>query len=65
MMDLKQMDAAKHKAATRVSNERLLANARRMVAETNLPILFRIPVIPGVNDAPADCGRHRRLRAPR
>ena len=54
MMDLKQMDAAKHKAATRVSNERLLANARRMVAETNLPILFRIPVIPGVNDAPAD-----------
>ena len=54
MMDLKQMDAAKHKAATRVSNERLLANARRMVAETTLPILFRIPVIPGVNDAPAD-----------
>ncbi len=54
MMDLKQMDSEKHRNATRVPNERLLANARRLVSETDKPILFRIPVIPGVNDATED-----------
>ena len=54
LMDLKQMDPAKHRAAVGVSNSRLLQNARRLAAETNLPILFRIPVIPGVNDSPED-----------
>ena len=49
MMDLKHMDPAKHRWATGVANERLLANARRL-AETDRPILFRIPVIPTVND---------------
>lgn len=56
LMDLKQMDAAQHRAAVGVSNERLLQNARRLVAETNLPIRFRIPVVPGVNDRAADVG---------
>lgn len=50
MMDLKQMDSAKHRAATGVPNERLLANARRLVTQSEKPILFRIPVIPTVND---------------
>ena len=56
MMDLKQMDSAKHRAATRVPNERILTNARRLVAETDKPILFRIPVIPTVNDTDEDVG---------
>jgi pyruvate formate lyase activating enzyme len=51
MMDLKHMDSASHRDATGVPNERLLANARRLVSETNKPITFRIPVIPGVNDS--------------
>jgi pyruvate formate lyase activating enzyme len=54
LMDLKHMDPLKHRAAVGVSNVRLLQNARRLVAQTNLPILFRIPVIPGVNDSLAD-----------
>ncbi len=54
MMDLKHMDSAKHRAAVGVSNVRLLANARRLVAQTDKPILFRIPVIPGVNDSPEE-----------
>jgi pyruvate formate lyase activating enzyme len=49
MMDIKHMDPAKHRWATGSTNERLLANARRL-AETDKPILFRIPVIPTVND---------------
>jgi pyruvate formate lyase activating enzyme len=49
MMDLKHMDPVKHKEATGVSNERILANARRLAA-SGKPVLFRIPVIPTVND---------------
>jgi len=51
MMDLKQMDSAKHRWATKVPNERILDTARQL-ALTDKPILFRIPVIPTVNDQP-------------
>jgi len=50
LMDLKQMDPARHRAAVGVSNARLLQNAQLLVTQTNLPIVFRIPVVPGVND---------------
>jgi pyruvate formate lyase activating enzyme len=56
MMDLKHMDSTKHRAAVGVPNERLLANARQLVTQTDKPILFRIPVIPGVNDTPEEIG---------
>ena len=49
MMDLKHMDSAKHRWATGAPNERILAAARKF-AETDKPIIFRIPVIPTVND---------------
>ncbi len=49
MMDIKHMDPVKHKDATGVSNERILANAKRLAA-SGKPVLFRIPVIPTVND---------------
>ncbi len=49
MMDLKHMDDAQHRQATQVSNQRLLDNARRM-AEQGQRLIFRLPVIPGVND---------------
>lgn len=51
MMDLKQLDPQAHRAATGVSNERILENARHL-ADTHLPLLFRIPVVPTVNDTP-------------
>jgi pyruvate formate lyase activating enzyme len=53
MMDLKQMDADKHRAATGAGNERILANARQL-AQTRKPLIFRTPVVPGVNDTPAE-----------
>ncbi len=53
MMDLKHMDSAKHRWATGVPNERILANARRL-AQTGKPILFRVPVVPTVNDTPEE-----------
>jgi len=53
MVDIKQLDPAKHKAATGVSNELILANIRRLAA-TGKRVIFRTPVIPGVNDAPED-----------
>ncbi len=55
MMDIKHMDPDKHRAATGVSNERILANARRL-AQTGKPIIFRVPVVPGVNDTPEEIG---------
>jgi len=53
MMDIKHMDPVRHQAAVGVTNERILGNARQL-AETNIPILFRTPVVPTVNDTPAE-----------
>lgn len=50
MVDIKHLDPARHKAATGVSNERILANTRRL-ARSGKPIIFRTPVVPGVNDS--------------
>lgn len=51
MMDLKHMDPDQHRTATGVTNERIVANARAL-ARTRVPLLFRVPVIPTVNDTP-------------
>jgi pyruvate formate lyase activating enzyme len=50
MMDLKQMDPDRHRAVAGASNERILANARAL-AQSHVPLIFRTPVVPGVNDA--------------
>jgi pyruvate formate lyase activating enzyme len=54
MMDLKHMDPEKHRQATGATNERVLVTAERLATTTDKPILFRIPVVPGVNDRPED-----------
>jgi pyruvate formate lyase activating enzyme len=53
LVDIKQLDPVKHRSATGVSNERILANVRRLAA-TGHAVNFRIPVVPTVNDTPAD-----------
>lgn len=53
MMDIKHHDSRKHRAVTGVSNRRILENARYL-AKTNIPILFRTPVVPTVNDSKDD-----------
>ncbi|MGC8787248.1 MAG: glycyl-radical enzyme activating protein, partial [Anaerolineae bacterium] len=49
LLDLKIMNAERHKAATGVSNEGILENARRMAAR-RIPMWIRTPVIPGYTD---------------
>ena len=53
MMDIKIMDSAKHQEYTGVPNERILANAQRL-SEQPQPLIIRTPIIPGVNDSPAE-----------
>jgi pyruvate formate lyase activating enzyme len=55
MMDIKHMDPEKHRSATGVSNHHILTNAARL-AEMGMPLIFRTPVIPGVNDTPEEIG---------
>ena len=49
LYDLKQMDPQKHKEYTGVSNQLILANARKL-ASLKIPMVIRIPLIPGYND---------------
>jgi pyruvate formate lyase activating enzyme len=46
LLDLKVMDAARHQAATGVSNELILENARR-ISFAGKPMWIRTPIIPG------------------
>lgn len=55
MVDIKHLDPEKHKAATGVSNELILTNIRRLAA-TGKRVIFRTPVIPGVNDTVEEIG---------
>ena len=53
LYDIKVMDPEVHRAATGVSNGRILRNLETVRAACpRLPILVRTPVIPGVNDSP-------------
>lgn len=49
LLDIKHMDSGVHKAATRAGNETILANARAL-AKAKMPVLVRVPLIPGFND---------------
>ncbi len=53
LMDLKHYDSAAHEAGTGVGNARILANLR-LLKESGVPFLVRIPVIPGFNDSLSD-----------
>ena len=55
LYDVKSMDPEKHLTFTGVSNERVLANLRR-VRETfpDLPVWVRTPIVPGFNDSVED-----------
>ncbi|HUI10411.1 MAG TPA: glycyl-radical enzyme activating protein [Bacteroidota bacterium] len=53
MMDIKLIDSARHRSATGKGNEQILANARR-IARTGADVIFRTPVVPGVNDTPEE-----------
>ena len=62
MIDLKHMDPEHHRAATGSSNQRILENVSRL-ADTGKPIIFRVPVVPTVNDTPEEIGEIARFVA--
>jgi pyruvate formate lyase activating enzyme len=51
LFDLKLMDDAQHREYTGASNRPILHNLRRL-SESGQAIRLRIPLIPGINDAP-------------
>ena len=53
LFDLKVVDRDKHKLFTGVDNAPILANLARAAA-LNTRLKVRIPVVPGLNDSPAD-----------
>ncbi len=50
LMDIKHMDAAKHKEFTGRSNELILENAKKIAESGQTKLVIRVPVIPGFND---------------
>lgn len=51
IIDIKHMNSELHRIWTGVANERILANIR-WLGQQNRPYIVRLPLIPGVNDAP-------------
>lgn len=50
LMDIKHMDAKKHKEFTGKSNEQMLENAKKIANSGQTELIIRIPVIPTFND---------------
>lgn len=53
LYDVKHTDEAAHRRATGLSVKRVLANAAA-VARAGVPIIMRLPLIPGINDSEAN-----------
>lgn len=62
MMDLKHHDATRHVQTTGARLPLILQNAAYL-ARSRTPHLFRIPIVPGVNDSLADADAFARLLA--
>lgn len=50
LYDVKHMNSEKHKEGTGAGNERILENLARLSGEKNIPVIVRVPLIPGFND---------------
>lgn len=51
LYDLKHMDPAEHKRLTGVDNHLIKENLKKLVNETSVNVVVRIPTIPGLNDS--------------
>jgi len=56
LFDLKNMDPELHKQYTGVDNALILSNADYLL-ESGASVIFRIPVIPGINTSPEEVGK--------
>lgn len=52
LYDVKHMDNERHKSGTGAGNELILSNLHRLSAELGLPVIARMPFLPGYNDSP-------------
>ena len=50
LLDNKHMDSEAHKKLTGTSNELILENTKK-IADTGVPVIIRVPLIPGLNDS--------------
>lgn len=53
LLDIKHVDDRRHREATGRSNGSILANAREL-ARRPVPVVVRVPLVPGFNDGAAD-----------
>lgn len=53
LLDIKHMDAERHRSLTGRGNGRILDNARR-VHDLGIPLVIRLPLVPGCNDGEAN-----------
>jgi pyruvate formate lyase activating enzyme len=51
LYDVKHIDARRHEEATGVSNDRILDNLQKTLADSNVVVWVRIPIIPRFNDS--------------
>ncbi len=51
LLDVKHMDSATHKKLVGVPNELILDNIRHIHQDLHIPVILRVPVIPGYNDS--------------
>jgi len=51
LFDFKNFNPRLHEKQTGVSNELILENARKIYHELSIPMLARLPIIPGFNDS--------------
>lgn len=51
LLDIKHMNSNMHKAFTGVANESILENIRHIYHVLHIPVVIRVPIIPGYNDS--------------
>ncbi|MBR3396953.1 MAG: glycyl-radical enzyme activating protein [Lachnospiraceae bacterium] len=63
LLDIKHMDSAVHKKLTGVPNEVILDNIRHVYHDLHVPVIIRVPVIPGYNDSDENIAATARFAA--
>ena len=51
LLDIKHMDTEAHRRLTGVPNETILENIRHIRFDLGVPVILRLPTVPGYNDA--------------
>ena len=62
LFDIKLMDEEKHKRYCGASNRQILSNFKTVVE--SIPVIVRIPIIPGINDSPEEQNQIRKFLLP-